>query len=123
MTFSQQILYGDALVAQQQWSQAEAHWRKLLGLVQSPQQQQYLQLKLAAVLVNSDQIEAIFTADSPIKNLRYRSLILKTKAQKALLQQQVFLVLMMRKKPLLCTRYYCGILCLVIIRVMSRINS
>lgn len=67
MTFSQQILYGDALVAQQQWSQAEAHWRKLLGLVQSPQQQQYLQLKLAAVLVNSDQIEAIFTADSPIK--------------------------------------------------------
>ncbi|CNK89566.1 Uncharacterised protein [Yersinia pseudotuberculosis] len=89
VTFSQQILYGDALVAQQQWSQAEAHWRKLLGLVQSPQQQQYLQLKLAAVLVNSDQIEAIFTADSPIKNLRYRSLILKTKAQKALLQQQV----------------------------------
>lgn len=89
VTFSQQILYGDALVAQQQWPQAEAHWRKLLGLTTSPAEQQYLQLKLAAVLVNSNQVEAIFVTDSPINNLRYRSLVLKTKAKKALLQQQV----------------------------------
>lgn len=88
LAFSQQVLHGDALAAQKQWPEALAHWKHLLGLTQSVEQQQYIQLNLAAVMVNNQQPEAIFAADSPVTNLRYRSLVLKTAAPKALLQQQ-----------------------------------
>lgn len=86
--FSQQILYGDALAMQGNWQAAEAHWRHLLGLKLTPYQQQYLQLMLTTALVHENQVAAIFAPDSPINNLRYRSLVLKSLANKALLQQQ-----------------------------------
>lgn len=89
LLFSQQILLGEALAVQQLWPQEEAHWRHLLTLAQLPEQQQYLQLKLAANLVNSQKEETIFADDSLVTNLRYRSLVLKTIAKKPLLQQQV----------------------------------
>lgn len=88
IAFSQQILYGDALMKQENWQGAEAHWRHLLGLKLSPYQQQYMQLMLATALIQENKAAAIFAPDSPINNLRYRSVVLKTLANKALLQQQ-----------------------------------
>lgn len=88
IAFSQQVLYGDALVMQENWQAAEAHWRHLLGMKLAPYQQQYLQLMLATALVQENKTAAIFAPDSPINNLRYRSVVLKSLANKALLQQQ-----------------------------------
>lgn len=88
IAFSQQMLYGDALAMQENWSGAEAHWRHLLGLKLSPYQHQYVQLMLTTALVQENKAAAIFASDSPINNLRYRSVVLKSLANKALLQQQ-----------------------------------
>jgi len=88
VAFSQQVIYGNALVMQNKLPEAEAHWRHLLTLKLSPHQQQYLQLMLATSLAQNNNAAAIFAPESPINNLRYRSLVLKTLANKALLQQQ-----------------------------------
>ncbi|CAM4282514.1 hypothetical protein [Serratia silvae] len=88
IAFSQQILYGNALVMQGNWQGAEAHWRHLLSLKLNPYQQQYVQLMLATALVQENKAAAIFAPNSPINNLRYRSVVLKSLANKALLQQQ-----------------------------------
>ncbi|MGL9736184.1 MAG: hypothetical protein ACR5LF_13060 [Symbiopectobacterium sp.] len=40
-------------------------------------QQQYLQISLAEMLVKAGHPEAIFAPDSPVKNLRFRSAVLK----------------------------------------------
>ncbi|WP_337264859.1 MULTISPECIES: hypothetical protein [unclassified Serratia (in: enterobacteria)] len=88
VAFSQQVIYGKAMIKLNKLPEAEAHWRHLLTLKLSPHQQQYLQLMLTNSLVQSYNAAAIFAAQSPINNLRYRSLVLKTLANKALLQQQ-----------------------------------
>lgn len=89
LTFSQQVVYGEALMSQKQWAKAGEHWSHLLTLSQDGEQQQYLQAKLAATLVSANETAAIFTADSRVTNLRYRSLVLKTKATPKILRQQV----------------------------------
>lgn len=88
LAFSEQVLYGEALMAQKQWPDAKAHWLHLLDLSKDVEQQQLLQAKLAATLVESDALAQIFAPDSKVTNLRYRSLVLKTKAPRELLRQQ-----------------------------------
>lgn len=89
VAFSEQVLYGDALMAQQQWPAARDHWTHLLTLTQDAEQQQFIQARLAAALVSGNEVAQIFAADSKVTNLRYRSLVLKTRATPDLLRQQV----------------------------------
>lgn len=86
--FSQQVLRGLALEAEHGWNEAETHWRHLLTLKTDYTQQQYLQLALAQTLVKAGRPEAVFATDSPVKNLRFRSAVLKTSANADLLRQQ-----------------------------------
>ena len=88
LAFSEQVLYGEALMGQTQWPAARDFWQQLLQLSQNPEQQQYIQAKLAATLVYSGNAAAIFAADSPVTNLRFRSRVLKTQASPELLRQQ-----------------------------------
>ncbi|QGN36965.1 hypothetical protein [Klebsiella oxytoca] len=88
LAFSEQVLYGEALMGQKQWPAARDFWQQLLRLSQNPEQQQYIQAKLAATLVYSGNPAAIFAADSPVTNLRFRSRVLKTQASPELLRQQ-----------------------------------
>ncbi len=88
LAFSEQVLYGEALMAQKQWPAARDFWLKLLKLSQDAEQQQYVQAKLAATLVFSGDTEAIFAADSAITNLRFRSQVLKTVVSPERLRQQ-----------------------------------
>lgn len=88
LAFSEQVLYGEALMGQKQWPAARDFWQQLLQLSQNPEQQQYTQAKLAATLVYSGNAAAIFAADSPVTNLRFRSRVLKTQASPELLRQQ-----------------------------------
>nr|WP_197094791.1 hypothetical protein [Erwinia sorbitola] len=88
VTFSEQVLYGDALMAQQQWPAARDRWTHLLTLTQDAEQQQFLQARLAAALVSGDEVDRIYAPDSRVTNLRYRSLVLKTRATPELLRQQ-----------------------------------
>ncbi|MCV9879864.1 hypothetical protein [Brenneria izbisi] len=86
--FSLQVLRGQALQRQSRWDEAETHWRRLLTLKTDYTQQQFLQLALAETWVNAGHPERIFAADSPVKNLRFRSAILKVSADADLLRQQ-----------------------------------
>lgn len=86
--FSSQVLRGLAMQRQKQWDDAEAHWRHLLTLKTTYTQQQYLQLALAQTLVDSGHPERVFTPESPVKNLRFRSAILKVSADADLLHRQ-----------------------------------
>ncbi|MCG8709539.1 hypothetical protein JHU04_002787 [Brenneria sp. 4F2] len=86
--FSLQVLRGQALRQQERWDEAEAHWRHLLTLDTDYTQQQYLQLALAETLAKFGHPEKIFAADSPVKNLRFRSAVLKVSASADLLRQQ-----------------------------------
>lgn len=88
LAFSEQVLYGEALMGQQQWPAARAFWQQLLKISQDPEQQQYIQAKLAATLVYSGDIAAIFAPDSAVTNLRFRSQVLKAQATPELLRQQ-----------------------------------
>lgn len=88
LAFSEQVLYGEALMAQKQWPAAVDFWRQLLQLSQDREQQQFIQAKLAATLVYSGNAAAIIAADSPVTNLRFRSRVLKTQASPELLRQQ-----------------------------------
>ncbi|MFE8100318.1 hypothetical protein RBA71_02305 [Brenneria goodwinii] len=86
--FSLQVLRGQALQQQARWNEAEMHWRRLLSLNSEYTQQQFLQLALAETLAKAGRPEAIFAADSPVKNLRFRSAVLKVSASADLLRQQ-----------------------------------
>lgn len=88
LAFSEQVLYGKALMQQQKWPAARQHWLTLLSLSKDAEQQQFLQAQLAATLVFSQQPEAVFAGDSQVTNLRFRSQVLKTSAPAALLRQQ-----------------------------------
>lgn len=89
LAFSEQVLYGEALMGQKQWSAARDFWQQLLKLSQDNEQQQYVQAKLAATLVYSGDIAAIFAPDSAVTNLRFRARVLKTVATPEQLRQQV----------------------------------
>ncbi|MEH2922255.1 hypothetical protein ACFFL1_15175 [Samsonia erythrinae] len=86
--FSLQVLRGQALVHLARWDEVEAHWRHLLTRNMDYTQNQFLQLALAETLVKVGQPARIFAADSPVKNLRFRSAVLKTSASTELLRQQ-----------------------------------
>ena len=88
LAFSEQVLYGEALMGQKNWSAARDFWLQLLKLSQDNEQQQYVQAKLAATLVYSGDVAAVFAPESAVTNLRFRSQILKTKASPELLHQQ-----------------------------------
>lgn len=88
LAFSEQVLYGEALMGQKQWSAARDFWQRLLSLSQDNEQQQYVQAKLAATLAYSGDIPAIFAPQSAVTNLRFRSQVLKTLASPELLRQQ-----------------------------------
>lgn len=88
LAFSNQVLYGDALMAEKRWPQADSFWRHLLTLSQEAEQQQFIQARLTATLVLARKTDAIFAKDSVIRNLRYRSRVLKTQASLARLRQQ-----------------------------------
>lgn len=89
LAFSEQVLYGNALMGQKQWPAARDFWSKLLMLSQDNEQQQYVQAKLAATLVYSGDTAAIFAPNSAVTSLRYRSRVLKTVATPEQLRQQV----------------------------------
>ncbi|HAU5066557.1 TPA: hypothetical protein JD045_13740 [Citrobacter amalonaticus] len=89
LAFSEQVLYGNALMGQKQWSAARDFWSTLLKLSQDYEQRQYVQAKLAATLVYSGDTAAMFAPDSAVTSLRYRSRVLKTVATPEQLRQQV----------------------------------
>ena len=88
LAFSEQVLYGEALMGQKNWRAARDFWQQLLKLSQDNEQQQYVQAKLAATLVYSGDVAAVFAPESAVTNLRFRSQILKTQASPELLRQQ-----------------------------------
>lgn len=89
LAFSEQVIYGNALMGQKQWPAARDFWSKLLKLSQDNEQRQYVQAKLAATLVYSGDTAAMFAPDSAVTSLRYRSRVLKTVATPEQLRQQV----------------------------------
>lgn len=88
LAFSEQVLYGEALMGQKNWTAARDFWQQLLNASKDNEQQQYVQAKLAATLVYSGDSAAIFAPDSAVTNLRFRSQVLKTQATPELLRQQ-----------------------------------
>lgn len=88
LAFSEQVLYGEALMGQKKWAEARDFWQQLLKLSQDNEQQQYVQVKLAATLVYSGDVAAVFAPNSAVTNLRFRSQVLKTQATPELLRQQ-----------------------------------
>lgn len=88
LAFSEQVLYGEALMGQKNWPAARDFWLQLLKLSQDNEQQQYVLAKLAATLVYSGDVAAVFAPESAVTNLRFRSQILKTQASPELLRQQ-----------------------------------
>ncbi len=88
LALSEQVLYGDALGAQKQWAAARDHWQRLLKSAKPGAEQQLLQMKLAAALVENNETAAIFAPESLVTGLRYRSLVLKTKASPELLKAE-----------------------------------
>lgn len=88
LAFSEQVLYGEALMGQKNWTAARDFWQQLLNVSKDNEQQQYVQAKLAATLVYSGDSAAIFAPDSAVTNLRFRSQVLKTQATPELLRQQ-----------------------------------
>ena len=87
LDFSRQVLRGMALMAQQQWPQAEAHWQQLLASKPDAMQQQLLQLALAMTLERADKLETLFTAQSPVTRDELRDPLLRFSAAAKLLRQ------------------------------------
>ena len=88
LAFSEQVLYGEALMGQKNWTAARDFWQQLLNASKDNEQQQYVQAKLAATLVYSGDSAAIFAPDRAVTNMRFRSQVLKTQATPELLRQQ-----------------------------------
>jgi len=89
LAFSQQAMIGNILMTKDNWPVAHQFWQHLLSISKSKEQQQYIQGMLAGVMLYEDKADQIFAADSPITNLNYRSITLKTVATPELLRQQV----------------------------------
>ncbi len=89
VTFSRQMLRGMALMAQQQWPQAEAQWQHLLAAKPDALQQQVLQLALAMTLERADKLATLFAADSPVQSPALRDPLLRFSAAAPLLRTLV----------------------------------
>lgn len=87
LAFSQQVLKGMALAAQQQWAKAEQQWRALLANQPTPLQDQLLQLALAMTLERSGQLVQVFAKESPIRSDHYRIPLLEYVAPAPLLRR------------------------------------
>lgn len=87
LAFSQQVLKGMALAAQQQWAKAEQQWRALLANQPTPLQDQLLQLALATTLERSGQLAQVFVKESPIRSDHYRIPLLEYVAPAPLLRR------------------------------------
>ncbi|MGX5836295.1 hypothetical protein ACWIJ6_19450 [Aeromonas piscicola] len=87
LAFSQQVLKGMALAAQQQWAKAEQQWRALLANQPTPLQDQLLQLALAMTLERSGKLAQVFAKESPIRSDHYRIPLLEYVAPAPLLRR------------------------------------
>lgn len=87
LTFSQQMLRGMALLALQQWPQAEAHWNQLWSQQPDAQQQQLLQLAQAMTLERAGRLDALFAKGSWITSPTLRDPLLRFVAPADLLRQ------------------------------------
>ena len=89
LAFSQQTLRGFALESNEQWTQAEQLWLKLLPLAKQPLQRQQLELALAMNYERNEKLAQIFAHNSLIKTPMVREILLRNVAGPALLRQQV----------------------------------
>ncbi|UXZ94727.1 outer membrane assembly lipoprotein YfiO [Pseudomonas phytophila] len=88
LAFSQQMLRGLALEANQDWKGAQNLWLQLLPLAKLPLQNEQLQLALAMSYERDEQLAKVFAADSPIKAEKLRYILLSKTADADLLIQQ-----------------------------------
>lgn len=86
--FSLQILRGLALQQGNQLPEATLHWQQLLASRDNPQQRAFVEMMLAGAWLQAGLPEKVFAADSPITQVRLRSLLLKKTAYRDLLRQQ-----------------------------------
>ncbi|MDG6400056.1 outer membrane assembly lipoprotein YfiO [Pseudomonas quasicaspiana] len=89
LAFSQQMLRGLALEANQDSKDAQALWLKLMPQAKLPLQHEQLQLALAMSYERDEQLARVFAADSPIKAEKVRYILLGKAADADLLRQQV----------------------------------
>jgi hypothetical protein len=89
LAFSQQMLRGLALEANQDSKDAQALWLQLMPLAKLPLQHEQLQLALAMSYERDEQLARVFAADSPIKAEKVRYILLSKAADADLLRQQV----------------------------------
>lgn len=89
LAFSQQMLRGLALEANQNWKEAQELWLQLMPRVKLPLQHEQLQLALAMSYERDEQLAKVFAADSPIKAEKVRYILLSQAADAQLLRQQI----------------------------------
>ena len=87
LAFSQQMLRGLALDAKQDGNGAEALWLQLLPQVHQPLQREQVELALADHYERNQQVAKVFAADSPIKTVPVRAILLRHIADAGLLRQ------------------------------------
>jgi outer membrane protein assembly factor BamD (BamD/ComL family) len=89
LAFSQQMLRGLALQADQDWKDAQNLWLQLLAQVKLPLQSEQVQLALAMNYERDQKLARVFAADSPIKSEKVRYILLSHAADADLLRQQI----------------------------------
>jgi hypothetical protein len=89
LAFSQQMLRGLALQADQEWKEAQALWVQLIPLAKLALQREQLELALAMSYERDQQLARVFATDSPIKSEKVRYILLGRAADAALLRQQI----------------------------------
>lgn len=89
LAFSQQMLRGLALEANQASKDAQALWLKLMPQAKLPLQHEQLQLALAMSYERDEQLAKVFAADSPIAAEKVRYILLGKAADAELLRQQI----------------------------------
>lgn len=90
LPFSQQMLRGLALEANQDSKGAQALWLQLLPLAKKTLQHEQLQLALAMSYERDEQLAKVFATDSPIKAEKVRYILLSQAADADLLRQQIY---------------------------------
>lgn len=89
LTFSRQMLRGMALLAQELWPEAEAHWRQLWAMQPDASQKSALELAMAMTLERSYRLEAMFADDSLVTNPEWRLRLLNLSAPAGTLRKVV----------------------------------
>ena len=89
LTFSRQMLRGMALLAQELWPEAEAHWRQLWAMQPDASQKSALELAMAMTLERSYRLEAMFANDSLVTNPEWRLRLLNLSAPAETLRKVV----------------------------------